>query len=103
MSFFILKGEVGMQYKTQMEAAKKGIITEQMKIVAQKEYMEPEKLRGLVASGQVAIPSNIHHKSLSPEGIGTGLRTKINVNLGISGDAKNYDLSLIHISEPTRH
>ena len=81
-----------MQYKTQMEAAKKGIITEQMKIVAQKEYMEPEKLRGLVASGQVAIPSNIHHKSLSPEGIGTGLRTKINVNLGISGDAKNYDI-----------
>lgn len=54
--------------------------------------MEPEKLRGLVASGQVAIPSNIHHKSLSPEGIGTGLRTKINVNLGISGDAKNYDI-----------
>lgn len=81
-----------MQYKTQMEAAKKGIVTEQMRIVAEKEYMEPEKLRGLVACGQVAIPANIGHKFLSPEGIGTGLRTKINVNLGISGDAKDYDV-----------
>ena len=81
-----------MQYKTQMEAAKKGIITEQMRIVAEKEYMEPEKLRELVACGQVAIPANIGHKSLSPEGIGAGLRTKINVNLGISGDAKDYDV-----------
>ena len=52
-----------MQYKTQMEAAKKGIITEQMRIVAEKEYMEPEKLRELVACGQVAIPANIGHKS----------------------------------------
>ncbi len=81
-----------MNYKTQMEAAKKNIITKEMEIVAKKEYMDPEKLRALVACGQVAIPANINHKSLSPEGIGTGLRTKINVNLGISGDAKNYDM-----------
>lgn len=78
-------------YKTQMEAAKKGIITPEMEIVAKKEYMEPEKLRELVAKGQVVIPCNINHTSISPEGIGTGLRTKINVNLGISGDCKNYD------------
>jgi len=63
-----------------------------MEIVAKKEYMDPERLRELVACGQVAIPANINHKSLSPEGIGSGLRTKINVNLGISGDAKNYDM-----------
>lgn len=81
-------------YKTQMEAAKKGIITEQMKIVAQKEYKTPEEIRELVAKGEVCIPCNINHKSLSPEGIGTGLRTKINVNLGISGDAKNYDIEM---------
>lgn len=83
-----------MDYKTQMEAAKKGIITPQMKAVAAKEYMEEEKLRELVACGTVAIPANINHKSLSPEGIGSGLRTKINVNLGISGDAKNYDIEM---------
>lgn len=81
-----------MKYHTQMEAAKKGIITKEMEIVAKKEYMEVEKLRALVAKGEVAIPCNIYHKSLSPEGIGTGLKTKINVNLGISGDCKNYEV-----------
>ena len=56
--------------------------------------MEPENLRSLIACGQVAIPANINHKALSPEGIGTGLKTKINVNLGISGDCKNYDVEM---------
>lgn len=82
------------QYHTQMEAAKKGIITPEMEIVAKKEYMEPEKIRALVATGEVAIPCNVNHKAISPEGIGGGLRTKINVNLGISGDAKNYDVEM---------
>lgn len=81
-----------MNYKTQMEAAKAGFITEAMKAVAEKEYRTPEEIRDLVANGQVAIPANVNHKSLSPEGIGGGLRTKINVNLGISGDCKNYDM-----------
>lgn len=83
-----------MMYKTQMEAAKKGLITKEMELVARKEVMEPERLRGLVACGQVAIPANIGHPSLSAEGIGTGLRTKINVNLGISGDCKDYQTEL---------
>lgn len=78
-------------YKTQMEAAKKGIVTPEMEAVAKKEYMDPQVLREKVASGVVAIPCNINHKSISPEGIGEGLRTKINVNLGISGDCKDYD------------
>lgn len=77
-------------YKTQMEAAKRGIVTPEMEIVAKKENIEAEKLCGLVASGVVAIPANINHKSLSPEGIGDGLKTKINVNLGISGDSVDY-------------
>ncbi|NLT09088.1 MAG: phosphomethylpyrimidine synthase ThiC [Ruminococcus sp.] len=81
-------------YATQMEAAKKGIITPEMEIVAKKEYIEPEQLRELVAKGEVAIPCNINHKSISPEGIGTRMRTKINVNLGISGDVKNYDMEM---------
>lgn len=79
-----------MNYKTQMEAAKKGIVTKEMKIVAEKERISEEKLMKLVAEGKVAIPANINHKSLSPEGIGDGLRTKINVNLGISGDSVDY-------------
>lgn len=81
-------------YKTQMEAAKKGIVTPEMKTVAQKEKIEVEKLMELMASGQIVIPANINHKSLSPEGIGKGLRTKINVNLGISGDSKDYSVEM---------
>lgn len=81
-----------MSYKTQMEAAKKGIVTREMEIVAQKEQMDTKELKELVAKGTVAIPANINHKSLSAEGIGDGLKTKINVNLGISGDCKDYTL-----------
>lgn len=81
-------------YITQMEAAKKGIITPQMEIVAKKENMDVNKLVGLIAKGQVAIPANVNHKSISVEGIGMGLSTKINVNLGISGDCNNYDVEM---------
>ncbi|MDU2065983.1 MAG: phosphomethylpyrimidine synthase ThiC [Sporomusaceae bacterium] len=80
-----------MTYSTQMDAARQGIITEQMKVVAQKEGMDVEKLRGLIATGKVVIPANKNHKSLSPEGIGEGLRTKINVNLGVSKDCCDLD------------
>lgn len=83
-----------MSYQTQMEAAKKGIVTPQMETVAKKEGMAIDKLLPLAASGQVAIPANKNHTSLSAEGIGTGLKTKINVNLGISGDCKNYDVEM---------
>ena len=82
------------KYYTQMEAAKMGIITPEMEIVAKKEYITPEELRELVAKGEVCIPCNVNHKSISPEGIGTKMRTKINVNLGISGDAKNYEVEM---------
>lgn len=80
-----------MNYKTQMEAAKKGIVTKEMQTVAEKENMDVNKLMSLVASGTVAIPANVNHKSLSAEGIGDGLKTKINVNLGISGDSVDYE------------
>lgn len=81
-------------YKTQMEAAKKGIVTPEMETVAKKENMDVNELMSLVAAGQVAIPANVNHTALSAEGIGKGLKTKINVNLGISGDAKNYDIEM---------
>lgn len=80
-----------MNYRTQMEAAKNGIVTPQMQTVAEKEHRDAEWVRARVAAGTVAIPANIHHTALSAEGIGDGLRTKINVNLGISGDAKDYE------------
>ncbi len=86
-----------------MEAAKKGIVTPEMDLVAKKEGMEPERLRSLVASGSVAIPCNKNHASLSAEGIGAGLRTKINVNLGISGDCKDYSLEMQKVDLAIRY
>ncbi|GAA0182435.1 phosphomethylpyrimidine synthase ThiC [Clostridium sediminicola] len=83
-----------MNYSTQMDAAKKGIITKEMEIVAKKENMDIEVLRELIAKGQVAIPSNKNHKSIKPEGVGNGLKTKVNVNLGISKDCCNIDKEL---------
>ncbi len=81
-------------YTTQMDAARKGIITEQMKIVARKEFRPVEEIRQLVAEGKVVICANKNHTSLDPEGIGSMLRTKINVNLGVSRDCKDYDIEM---------
>ncbi len=79
-----------MKYKTQMEAARNGIITKEMQEVAAKEKIEVQVLRERIAAGRVVIPANILHTSLKPEGIGEGLKTKINVNLGVSGDCADY-------------
>ena len=83
-----------MKYKTQMEAAKNGFVTEEMKIVAEKENVSCEFLLEKIAKGEIVIPRNKNHNSISPEGIGTGLRTKINVNLGISKDINDLDLEM---------
>lgn len=82
------------QYATQMEAARKGIVTEELKKVAAKERMTTEELMPLVAEGKVVICANRHHKCIDPEGVGSMLRTKINVNLGISRDCKDYDVEM---------
>ena len=76
---------------TQIDYARAGIVTEQMRAVAAKEGICVENVREAVAAGRIAIPANIHHASLNPEGVGScldgvPLRTKVNVNLGISGD-----------------
>ncbi|MEG0249250.1 MAG: phosphomethylpyrimidine synthase ThiC [Peptostreptococcus sp.] len=81
-------------YKTQMEAAKKGILTNEMKSIAEKEHMDPKLLMSKVAEGKIAIPANKNHKNLKAEGVGEGLTTKINVNLGISRDCPDVDKEL---------
>lgn len=81
-------------FKTQMASAKLGEITEAMQIVAQKENLPVEEIRAKIAKGVVVIPANRNHPSISPEGIGHGLKTKINVNLGISKDCANIETEL---------
>ncbi len=86
-------------YTTQMEAARKGIITEEMKIVAENEFISAEELRDLVAKGQVAICKNKKHECLKPCGVGSRLTTKINANIGISRDCKDYDIEMKKVLE----
>jgi phosphomethylpyrimidine synthase len=81
-------------YTTQMEAARKGIITPEMNAVATKEFRTEEEVRALVAKGQVVICANKLHTCIDPNGIGSMLRTKINVNLGVSRDCNDYDIEL---------
>ena len=73
---------------TQIDFARAGQITPQMKEVAEREHRDPEYIRERVADGRIAIPANILHikKGMRAFGVGEGLSTKVNVNLGISGD-----------------
>ena len=81
-------------FTTQMDAARRGIETEAMKRVAEYENMPLSNLMGLVAKGQVAIPANKNHRCLTPYGVGSALKTKINVNLGTSRDCLNLDVEM---------
>ena len=90
------------EYTTQMEAARKGIITEELKKIAQKELMTVEELMPLVATGKVVICANKKHKCIDPQGIGSMLKTKINVNLGVSKDCKDYDIEMEKVMEAVK-
>lgn len=86
-------------YTTQMDAARKGIMTEEMKLVAEKERITPEKLQKAVADGRVIIPCNKKHTCIEPNGIGASLKTKINVNLGTSRDWTDLHMELEKVQQ----
>jgi len=79
---------------TQLELAREGIISPQMETVAQYEGVETEFVRQGVAEGTIVIPANTRHTSLVPRGIGQGLKTKVNANIGASSDFGNIDTEL---------
>ncbi|WP_104803408.1 phosphomethylpyrimidine synthase ThiC [Blautia marasmi] len=91
-----------MQYTTQMDAARKGIITGEMEAAAKKEQMDVHELMVLMAKGQAIIPCNKRHTSLEPNAIGSMLRTKINVNLGISRDCKDMDMEIEKVNNAVK-
>lgn len=91
-----------MQYTTQMDAARKGSITKEMQAAAKKEQMDVRQLMALMAKGQVIIPCNKRHTSLEPNAIGSMLRTKINVNLGISRDCKDMDMEIEKVNNAVK-
>ncbi len=79
---------------TQLEMAKKNIISPQMEVVAGHENVDAEMVRRGVAEGTIVIPANVNHKDLAPLGIGKGLRTKVNANIGTSSDYCDVKLEL---------
>ena len=81
-------------YSTQIEAARMGIVTPELEIVVAKENRSVDELLPLLAEGKMVIPANIHHTSIDPNGVGGMLRTKVNVNLGISRDCKDYNIEM---------
>src|SRR5262250_3048367 len=78
---------------TQIEAARKGIITEEMKFVADREELDAELVRDEVARGRMVIPANTVHlqKSLEPMAIGVASKCKINANIGNSAVTSKID------------
>ena len=91
-----------MEYTTQMDAARKGIITKEMEIAAKKENMYVKELMEYMAKGQVIIPCNKLHTSIEPNAIGSMLKTKINVNLGISRDWKDMDMEIEKVNNAVK-
>ena len=77
---------------TQLEKARKGLITEEMKIAASTEGLEAEYIRQGMVDGVIVICRNVNHTAIQPLAIGLGLRTKVNANIGTSKD--NNDLTL---------
>lgn len=79
---------------TQLEKARKGLITEEMKIAAREENVAPEYIRQGLVDGTIVICRNVQHKTIKPLAIGRGLRTKVNANIGTSKDHTDLNLEL---------
>ena len=77
--------------RTQMHYARRGVVTEEMWVVAQREGLSPEFVRDEVARGRMIIPANVHHENLVPMGIGINARCKINANIGNSAVTSDLD------------
>ncbi len=73
-----------MDYATQMEAARKSIITKEMETAAAKECIAPAELMRQMAEGRAIIPCNRLHNKISPSAVGAALKTKRNDKLGTS-------------------
>src|SRR3990172_8658164 len=79
---------------TQQETANSGRISEEMEICAAQEGVSPEFIRKGVADGNIVVVRNNRHTAIAPLAVGKGLRTKVNANIGTSGDHTDVDMEL---------
>lgn len=82
---------------TQLESARKGIITSEMEAAAKREHISAELLREKIALGEVVLPCNINHKNITPIAVGKGLATKVNANIGTSDAFPHVDVELLKL------
>jgi phosphomethylpyrimidine synthase len=83
---------------TQLEAAKAGKITDEMRAVAKDERMDAKELLGLIASGEVVITKNINHRNVKPTAVGRRMRVKVNANIGSSQDVCDIKTELLKLN-----
>jgi phosphomethylpyrimidine synthase len=86
----------------QLKLANQGILSPQVKHVAQQEGVNPDIVAQYVAAGKIVIPSNVNHTSLVPRGIGTELSVKVNANIGTSSEHGNVDSEMEKLFVATR-
>src|SRR5260370_37959906 len=86
--------ETGDSNFSQMHFARKGLITEEMMYVADREKIRPELVRDEIAAGRMIIPANVNHPELEPMAIGVASLCKINANIGNSAITSNVDEEL---------
>jgi phosphomethylpyrimidine synthase len=86
---------------TQLELARQGEISDEMRICAEQEEVSPEYIRKGVEDGTIVVVRNVKHDTIAPLAIGKGLRTKINANIGTSKDRVDLELELqkVRVSE----
>ena len=87
---------------TQMQLAREGKITDAMKLVAANEKIPAEQIRSGVACGKIAICANVNHANLKPCGVGEGLRTKVNANIGTSSTFPDVEPELLKLAEAVK-
>ncbi|HPN63958.1 MAG TPA: phosphomethylpyrimidine synthase ThiC [Candidatus Goldiibacteriota bacterium] len=88
---------------TQLEYAKKGIITEEMRRVAADEKVTVEFIISKMAAGEIVITKNKNHSKVKPTGIGAGLKTKVNANIGSSQDVCDIKMELEKLELCVKH
>jgi phosphomethylpyrimidine synthase len=88
---------------TQMHYARKGIVTEEMAYVAQREKVEAELIRSEIARGRLIIPANVRHTNLEPMGIGIALGCKVNANIGSSAVTSDVEKELRKLRISLKH
>jgi phosphomethylpyrimidine synthase len=98
-----LAARKGHPVPTQLRYAREGVVTEEMRFVAEREGLDPAYVRAEVARGRMIIPANVNHVELEPMAIGINARCKINANIGNSAVVSDVEGELEKLAVCLKH